>query len=109
MTSPRIGGNPVIPAGSKMLEYLLIILVVIVLCSAFAYGGTVLGARYEESARGAGIVESDMRTGLSASGVGAMIGIIPFLVFIGILVFFVVTSPAHHDDGTGGSTTSAEH
>lgn len=92
-----------------MLEYLIIILVVIALCSAFAYAGTLYGARLEEKARGAGIIESDMRTSFSASGIGALAGIIPFLVFLGILVFYVVTAPPLHDDVASGETTAAHH
>jgi hypothetical protein len=89
---------------------ILIVVIVAVACAGFAVVGAILGSRMEEKRLGAGAVESDMRGGLSASVLGAWLGIVPFLIFVAILIGIVVTNPAHREDPSGtGSSTAAGH
>lgn len=93
-----------------MLFFILIVVGLIVSCTAFAMLGARLGARMEEKHFGAGSVEASMREGMGASVLGALLGIIPFLIFLVALVVTIITNPVHHDDGTGGgATTSSSH
>ncbi len=90
-----------------MLFFILIVVGLIVSCTAFAMLGARLGARMEEKHFGAGYVETNMREGMSASVLGALLGIVPFLLFLAVLVATIVTNPTHHDDGTSGSPAAA--
>jgi hypothetical protein len=90
-----------------MLFFILIVVGLIVSCTVFAMLGARVGARMEEKQFGAGTVEASMREGMSASVLGALLGIIPFLLFLVALVVTIITNPLHHDDGTGGSQAAS--
>lgn len=68
-----------------MATILITFLIVIVLCTAFAVAGAILGGRIEEKNLGAGTVETDIRSGVTASTLGGLLGVIPLLVFIAVL------------------------
>lgn len=58
----------------------------VVACTAFAVLGAHLGARMEQKHLGAGTVETEMRAGLSPNVLGALLGVIPFLIFVVVLL-----------------------
>lgn len=64
----------------------LIIVGVFVLCGALAFGVQRFAAQKEEPNLAAGLVEQDLRGGMSPSVMGALVGVIPFLVFVVILI-----------------------
>lgn len=93
-----------------MLTFILIVVGLIVSCSLFAVLGSRIGAKMEDKNLGAGTVETSMNSGLDASTLGGFLGIVPFLIFVVVLVATVMTNPAHHDDAaSGGSAESAGH
>ncbi len=89
---------------------LIIVLVVIVATVGLAFLGQRIGANMEAPNLGAGTTEQEMRSALSPSVLGALLGIIPFMLFVIILVWTAVHLPREHtDDGSGGSSASAPH
>lgn len=75
-----------------MLTIILTFLIVITLCTVFAVVGAIVGGRMEAKNIGAGLVESDMRAGMSASVLGGLLGITPFLIFIIVLLVTDITT-----------------
>ncbi len=69
---------------------LLILLGIVVLTVALAYVGQRIGANMEEPHLGAGTTEQHMRTALSPSVLGALLGILPFLVFTIVLIYMAI-------------------
>lgn len=93
-----------------MLTFILICIGLIVSCTLFAMLGSRIGAKMEEKNFGAGTVEASMNSGLDASTLGGFLGIIPFLLFVIVLVATVMTSPGHSaDHASGGAAESAGH
>jgi amino acid transporter len=90
-----------------MGTFVLIAIIVVVACTGFAVLGAVIGARMEEKNLGAGSVEAEMRGGMSASVLGGLLGIIPFLIFIVILIATVITNPARPEDHSSSSAPSS--
>lgn len=86
----------------------IIVLVVIAATAGLAFLGQRIGANMEAPNLGAGTTEQEMRSALSPSVLGALLGILPFLIFVIVLIYTAVTLPAeHHDDGSGGGTEAA--
>lgn len=71
----------------------LIIVGVFVLCGALAFGVQRFAAQKEEPNLAAGLVEQDLRGGMSPSVMGALVGVIPFLAFV--IVLIVMAMDAH--------------
>lgn len=69
---------------------LLIFLGVVVVAAGLAYVGQRVGAQMEEPHLGAGTTEQHMRTALSPSVLGALLGILPFLVFTIVLIYMSI-------------------
>ena len=93
-----------------MLAIIGILFGVAAACSLFAFIGVRIGAQMEAKKLGAGITEEQMKGGFTASGLGGLLGIIPFLVFVAILVIMVMTAPPMHpEDAAGGGAAAAEH
>ena len=69
---------------------LLIVLGVVILAAGLAYVGQRVGAQMEEPHLGAGTTEQHMRTALSPSVLGALLGILPFLVFTIVLIYMSI-------------------
>lgn len=92
-----------------MLVTLGIFVGLIVACSGFALIGARIGAQMEAKKLGAGITEEQMKGGMTASGLGGLLGIIPFLVFVAILVVMVITSPAEHPADGSAPAAAAGH
>jgi hypothetical protein len=69
---------------------LLIVLGVVVLTVLLAFVGQRVGAQMEEPHLGAGTTEQHMRTALSPSVLGALLGILPFLVFTIVLIYMSI-------------------
>jgi len=87
---------------------IIIVLVVILATGGLAFLGQRIGANMEAPNLGAGTTEQEMRSALSPSVLGALLGIIPFLLFVVALIYTALTlPPEHHDDGSGGSASSA--
>lgn len=90
--------------------FVIIVISLIAACSLFAFIGSRIGARIEEKNLGAGNVETSINEGMSASVLGGMLGIVPFLAFIVVLVVIIVTNPAHPEEhGGGGESAEASH
>lgn len=90
----------------------IILLVVIVAAVGLAFLGQRIGANMEAPNLGAGTTEQEMRSALSPSVLGALLGILPFLVFVVVLIFMAMTMPEEHPadgSGGGGSEASATH
>jgi hypothetical protein len=88
----------------------LIIGIVIVATFGLAFVGQRMGANMEAPNLGAGTTEQEMRGTLSPSVLGAMLGILPFLIFVIVLIYTAVTLPPEHPaDSSGGSTSSESH
>lgn len=91
-----------------MLGGLLWILAVIALTFVFAFVGQRVGAKMEEPTLAAGEIERSMRKKIGPSVLGGLIGIVPFVVFVLILVVEAMTNdfePA--GPGHGATTTEA--
>lgn len=84
----------------------IIVLVVLIATFGLAFLGQRIGANMEAPNLGAGTTEQEMRSALSPSVLGALLGILPVLVFIIILIYTAVTLPEEHHEGEGGSTTT---
>jgi hypothetical protein len=69
---------------------LLIVLGIVLLTVALAYVGQRVGAQMEQPHLGAGTTEQHMRTALSPSVLGALLGILPFLVFTIVLIYMSI-------------------
>lgn len=89
----------------------IILLVVIVAAVGLAFLGQRIGANMEAPNLGAGTTEQEMRSALSPSVFGALLGILPFLVFVIVLIYMAMTMPEEHpaDGSGGGSEASATH
>ena len=74
---------------------LLIVLGVVVLGTGLAYMGQRVGAQMEQPHLGAGATEQHMRTALSPSVLGALLGILPFLAFT--IVLIVMSIQVRHE------------
>jgi amino acid transporter len=93
-----------------MLVILGAFLGVIVASTAFALVGVRIGAQMEAKKLGAGITEEQMKGGFTASGLGGLLGIIPVLIFVGVLVVIVLTTPEEHPtDGSEPAPAAAAH
>lgn len=90
-----------------MLVTLGIAVGLVAACAVFALIGARIGAQMEAKKLGAGITEEQMKGGLTASGLGGLLGIIPFLVFVGILVVIVITTPEEHPPADGSAPAPA--
>jgi hypothetical protein len=90
----------------------LIVIVLVVVAATFgmAFLGQRIGANMEAPNLGAGTTEQEMRSALSPSVLGALLGIIPFMLFVIVLVWTAVHLPPEHAaDSGGGASTSAPH
>ncbi len=85
----------------------IIVIVVILATAGLAFLGQRIGANMEAPNLGAGTTEQEMRSALSPSVLGAMLGIVPFLVFITVLIWMAVHIPPEVHEGEGGSASSA--
>ena len=85
-----------------MLAVLLILLGVVAATFGLAYLGQRIGANMEAPNLGAGTTEQSMRSALSPSVLGALLGILPFLLFVIVLIYTAMTLPAEHPAGEGG-------
>lgn len=92
-----------------MLLILGIFLGVIALSAGFAVLGARLGSQMEARSLGAGITEESIKSGMTANFLGAMLGMIPFMIFVIVLIVMVITAPAEHVEGAPGSTPAAAH
>lgn len=92
-----------------MLVIVGIVLGLIVACSLFAFVGTRIGAQMEAKKLGAGITEEQMKGGFTASGLGGLLGTIPFLLFVLALVIMVMTAPPRVEDHGSGAPAPAAH
>jgi hypothetical protein len=84
----------------------LIILGVFVLCGALAYGVQRFAAQKEAPNLSSGYVEQDLRGGMSPSVMGALVGVLPFLVFVVVLV--VMAMDAHRERLAREAAAAAE-
>lgn len=94
-----------------MATILITFLIVITLCTGFAVLGAVLGGRMEEKNLGAGNVETEMRKGMTASVLGGILGILPFLVFVVILFVTDATTdhgPSVEEEAAAATAAAAE-
>jgi hypothetical protein len=73
----------------------LILLGVFIAIVGLAFAGTKIVSKKEQLLSAAGTTEQNMRMGMEPSVTGAMLGIIPFLIFIGALV---VMAHAHGEE-----------
>ncbi len=65
---------------------------VFALCAVFAFAGAQIGAKMENKNLGAGIIEESMKSSLlSASWLGMFLGVVPFLVFVTILIVMALS------------------
>lgn len=88
----------------------IIVLVIIAATVGLAYWGQRMGAKMEAPNLGAGMTEQEMRSALSPSVLGALLGILPFLIFVIVLIYTAVTLPVEHpDDGSGGGSSTSSH
>ena len=92
-----------------MLLILGIFLGVIALSAGFAVLGAHLGAQMEARSIGAGTTEQSIKSGMTANLLGALLGMIPFAIFVIVLIVLVATAPAEHVEGSSGSTATAAH
>ena len=89
---------------------ILILFGVIAVSAGLAFFGQRVGARMEEPLLGAGNTEQQMRSALTPSVLGALLGILPFIVFVIVLIWMAThIPPEHHDDGSGGDSSSSSH
>ena len=90
---------------------LIAIIVIVILATAgLAFVGQRIGANMEAPNLGAGTTEQEMRSALSPSVLGALLGIVPFLLFIVVLIWMAMHVPHEAPaDGSGGSAPTAEH
>jgi len=88
-----------------MLLTLGIFVGLIILSSGFAVLGARIGAQMEARSLGAGITEQSIKLGLTANLLGALLGMIPFVIFVIVLIAMVITAPAAHVEG--GAPASA--
>jgi len=87
---------------------LLVVLGVIALTFVFAFVGQRVGARMEEPNLAAGEIEQNMKRKISPSVLGGLIGIIPFAVFIILLVVEAMTNDFTPAGPAHGSSSSSE-
>lgn len=73
----------------------LLILGVFLACGALGFVGMRIAAGREEPNLAAGSVEQDLRSGISPSVLGGLLGVIPFLAFVIVLV--VMAMGAHEE------------
>ncbi len=85
----------------------IIVLVVIAATVGLAFFGQRIGANMEAPNLGAGTTEQEMRSALSPSVLGALLGILPFMIFVIALVWTAVHLPVEHVDDGSGSSASA--
>lgn len=78
-----------------------IIAIVIVAMFGLAFVGQRMGANMEAPNLGAGTTEQEMRSALSPSVLGALLGIIPFLLFVAVLIWTATHLP--HEAPSDGS------
>ena len=74
--------------------------------AGFAVLGARIGAQMEARSLGAGITEQSIKLGLTSNLLGALLGMIPFMIFVIVLIVMVITSPTVHPEG-GASAPSA--
>jgi amino acid transporter len=91
-----------------MLVIVGIVLGVFAACAVFAFVGVRIGAQMEAKKLGAGITEEQMKGGFTASGLGGMLGTIPFLVFVLILIIMVINTPPE-PPAEGSAPPAASH
>ena len=92
-----------------MLFTLGIFVGLIVLSSGFAILGARIGSQMEARSLGAGITEQSIKLGLTSNLLGALLGMIPFLIFVAVLIVMVINSPAEHVEGSTPPAASAAH
>ena len=92
-----------------MLLILGIFLGVTVLSAGFAVLGARLGSQMEARSIGAGTTELSIKSGMTANLLGAILGMIPFVIFVIVLIVMVITAPAAHVDGAPGAPPAAAH
>jgi hypothetical protein len=92
-----------------MLVIVGIVLGVFAACAAFAFVGVRIGAQMEAKKLGAGITEEQMKGGFTASGLGGMLGTVPFLVFVLILIIMVINTPEEHPADGSAPPAAASH
>jgi len=90
-----------------MLVIVGIVLGVFAACAVFALVGVRIGAQMEAKKLGAGITEEQMKGGMTASGLGGLLGTIPFLIFVLVLIIMVVTTPPRPEDSAEGGAPAA--
>lgn len=86
---------------------LIVLVIVIVAAAGLAFAGARIGSNMEAPNLGAGTTEQEMRSALSPSVLGALLGILPFLIFVIVLIYTAVTLPPEHVDDGSGSSSSA--
>ncbi|MCX7808585.1 MAG: hypothetical protein N2515_08250 [Deltaproteobacteria bacterium] len=83
-----------------MVAIVAMVVGVIVAVALFAVIGAKMGAKFERERQGAGPVEERLRKGMSPSVLGALIGVIPFLLFVVVLIVMVaMTEPQREGEG----------
>jgi hypothetical protein len=93
-----------------MLLILGIFLGVIALSAGFSVLGARIGSQMEARSIGAGTTELSIKSGMTANLLGAILGMIPFMIFVIVLIVMVITSPAEHVEGApGGAPAAAAH
>ena len=88
---------------------IVILLVVIVATVGLAYLGQRLGANMEAPNLGAGTTEQEMRSALSPSVFGALLGIIPFMLFVIALVWTATHLPHEQLEQRDSPSASTPH
>lgn len=92
-----------------MVTGVLIILGVLTACALLAVVGARIGSGMESRAIGAGTTEENMRRGMSASVLGALLGILPFIVFVSVLTYMALTLPDDPAEHGATATAAAAH
>lgn len=88
---------------------IIIVLVVIAATVGLAFVGQRMGANMEAPNLGAGTTEQEMRSALSPSVLGALLGILPFLIFVIVLIYTAVTLPVEHPADGSGAPAAESH
>ena len=80
----------------------IIVLVVILATGGLAFLGQRIGANMEAPNLGAGTTEQEMRSALSPSVLGALLGILPFMIFVAVMIWMATHLPPDttHTEGT---------
>jgi hypothetical protein len=89
----------------------IVILVVILATGGLAFLGQRIGANMEAPNLGAGTTEQEMRSALSPSVLGALLGILPFMIFVCVMIWMATHLPPDttHTEGTDPSAAPAAH